>query len=140
MIPVSAIPTPAELSALAVLIPTYFRLEWLDDEVVLTLNAPHDPTLPLVSYVIQRGTQRDYAGPLLSALVDEMAGQVVLHYRALRDSPDSPLLRILQIVNDPPLLVNQRIAPHGELKASTKTIHSAEADEWFPDGAEQGME
>lgn len=133
MIAVSAVPTPKELQAVAVLIPTYFRLRLEEDEVVLTLlNEAFVPPRPLVTYHIQAHTDAGYGGLLLSALVEELAGQVLLQYRALRDSPTSPLLRILQIVNDPPLLANAAIAPDGALKALPKMIHTAEAEDWFP--------
>jgi hypothetical protein len=134
MIEVSAIPTPDELRSLAVLIPTYFRLGVEDGRVALTLCTPgRSPAVPLVTYEIVPGAQRDYAGPRLGELVAEIAAQAVLSYRALRDSPAAPLARILQIANDPPLLATRSKASDGALVARTKTVHSATATDWFPD-------
>jgi len=131
---VSAIPTENELRGLAVRIPTYFRLALENGHVAMTMFAPgRTPAVPLVTYEVVPGTQPDYAGPLLALMVEEIAAQAVLAHRALRASATAPLMRILQIANDPPVLANRKIAPTGELLARTQKVHTAEVEDWFPD-------
>lgn len=132
MIDVSAVPTDAELRSLAALVPTYFQIALEAGHVVVTLVAPgRTPVLPLVTYEILPGTQRDYAGPRLAELLIELTSQVTLALRALRDSTTPALGRILQIANDPPLHATRAKAADGALRALTRKVHSAEAADWF---------
>jgi hypothetical protein len=126
-------PTADDLRALALRVPTWFRLDGDAGEVRMTLTRPGDPLRrPLVTFAIAATAGHRLSDGPLGALVEELGrATMVAYHAAAGDLHAAPMLRILQVANDPPLMARARAVPGGELTATTHKIHTAAIDDWF---------